>query len=164
MADLIVLGFKDTNKADEVIPQVQAMISESYIEVADWARVIRREDGKIDVRQAQNLPGESAVAGALLGMLIGLLFLMPLAGLLAGGATGAVLGHFSDLGIDDTFITDVGRHITPGSSALFLYVTRLTEDRFIERLRPYEPTVLRTSLSHDAENRLRASIERRTSA
>jgi uncharacterized membrane protein len=66
MADLIVLGFKDTSKADEVIPQVQAMISESSIEVADWARVIRREDGKIDVRQAQNLPGESAVAGALL--------------------------------------------------------------------------------------------------
>jgi uncharacterized membrane protein len=97
-------------------------------------------------------------------MFIGLLFLMPLAGLLAGGAAGAILGHFSDLGIDDTFITDVGKQITPWSSALFLYVTRLTEDRFIERLRPYSPMVLGTSLSHDAENRLRASMQRRTSA
>jgi uncharacterized membrane protein len=159
MAELIVLGFKDTTKADEVVPQLQTMQGEGLIQLADWARVIRREDGKIEVRQAENITGAGAAGGALLGMLIGLIFLMPLAGLVVGAATGAIIGHFADYGISDQFIKDVGNQITPGSSALFLYVTRVTRDRVIERLRPYDPTVLQTSLSHDAEDRLRSAME-----
>jgi uncharacterized membrane protein len=159
MPELIVLGFKDTTKADEVIPQLQAMQGEGLIQLADWARVIRREDGKIDVRQAENLAGAGAAGGALLGMLLGLLFLMPLAGLVVGAATGAIIGRFGDYGISDQFIKDVGNHITPGSSALFLYVVEATTDRVTERLQPYQPTVLRTSLSHDAEDRLRAAMQ-----
>jgi uncharacterized membrane protein len=159
MAELIVLGFKGTTKADDVVPQLQAMQGEGLIQLADWARVIRLEDGKIDVRQAENLTGAGAAGGALLGMLLGLLFLMPLAGLVVGAATGALMGHFADYGISDEFIKDVGNQITPGSSALFLYVVEVTTDKVVERLQPYEPTVLRTSLSHDAEERLRAAVQ-----
>jgi uncharacterized membrane protein len=84
---------------------------------------------------------------------------MPLVGMAVGAATGAIIGHFADYGISDQFINDVGNQITPGSSALFLYVVEATTDRVIERLKPYEPAVLRTSLSHDAEDRLRAAME-----
>jgi uncharacterized membrane protein len=159
MAELIVLGFKETTTADEVVPQLEVLQSEGLIQLADWARVIRREDGKIEVRQAANTTGAGAVGGVLFGALIGLLFLMPLVGLAVGAATGAIIGHFADYGISDQFINDVGNQITPGSSALFLYVVEATTDRVIERLKPYEPTVLRTSLSHDAEDRLRAAME-----
>jgi uncharacterized membrane protein len=159
-AELIVLGFKDATKADEAVPQLQAIQGEGLIQLADWARVIRREDGKIEVRQAENITGAGAAGGALLGLLLGLLFLMPLAGLVVGGAVGgAIIGHFADYGISDQFIKDVGNQITRGSSALFLYVVEATTDRVIERLQPYGPTVLRTSLSHDAEDRLRAAME-----
>jgi uncharacterized membrane protein len=164
MPELIVLGFKDTTKADEVVPQLQAMQGEGLIQLADWARVIRREDGKIDVRQAENLAGAGAAGGALLGMLLGLLFLMPLAGLVLGAATGAIIGHFGDYGISDQFIKDVGNQITPGTSALFLYVVEVTTDKVTERLQPYQPTVLRTSLSHDAEDRLRAAMQGQASS
>jgi uncharacterized membrane protein len=159
MAELIVLGFKDTTKADEVVPQLQEMQSEGLIQLGDWARVIRREDGKIEVRQAADATGAGAAGGALLGMLLGLIFLIPLAGLVVGAATGALIAHFADFGINDQFIKDVGSQLSPGTSALFLYVVEVTTDKVTERLRPYEPTVLRTSLSHDAEERLRAAIE-----
>jgi uncharacterized membrane protein len=159
VAELIVLGFKDTSKADEVVPQLEALREEALIQLADWARVIRQEDGRLEVRQAENTTAAGAAGGALLGGLIGLLFLMPLAGIAVGAAAGAVVGHFTDYGISDEFIKDVGNSLTPGTSALFLYIVEATTDRVIERLKPYEPTVLRTSLSRDAEERLRAAVE-----
>jgi uncharacterized membrane protein len=72
----------------------------------------------------------------LFGGLIGLLFLMPLAAAAVGAATGAIIGHFADLGSSDKFIRDVANEITPGSSALFLYVVEVTTDKVVERLRP----------------------------
>jgi uncharacterized membrane protein len=63
------------------------------------------------------------------------------------------------VGIDDKFTKDVGGQIKPGTSALFLYVVQATSDRVIERLRHYDPTVLRTSLSHDAEEQLRLAMQ-----
>jgi uncharacterized membrane protein len=164
VAELIVLGFKQMGTADEVVPELQQLQSEGLIELADWARVIRRGDGKIEVRQATSTAGVGAAGGALWGMLFGLLFLMPLAGLAIGAATGAIAGKLADFGIDDKFIKDLGNQITPGSSALFLYVVQVTPDKVIDRLKPFEPTVLRTSLSQDAEDRLREAMETNASA
>ena len=159
MAELMVLGFKDMTTADQVIPELQAMQSEGIMQLADWARVIRRPDNKIEVRQAQSTTGAGAAGGALFGGLIGLLFLMPLAGAAVGAATGAIMGHFADYGISDKFIKDVGSQISPGSSALFMYVAQMTEDKAIERLKKFQPTLLRTSLSEEAEMRMRSAME-----
>jgi uncharacterized membrane protein len=164
MAELIVLGFKDTATADTVVPELQKLQSEGLLQLADWARVIRNHDGKIDVRQGTSITGIGAAGGALWGMLFGLLFLMPLAGMAIGAATGAIVGKLTDVGIDDKFIKDVGSQITPGTSALFLYVVQSTTDRVIERLKQYEPTVIRTSLSRDAEEQLRATMQADASA
>ena len=160
MPELIVLGFSRSTAADEVIPEVQAMQRENLLQLADWARVIRREDGKVDIRQgAGSTTGTGAATGALWGMLFGLIFLMPFAGLAIGAASGALIGKLSDYGIDDKFIKDLGKQIQPGTSALFLYVVQATTDRVVDRLRSYEPTLLRTSLSEEAEARLRAELE-----
>jgi uncharacterized membrane protein len=159
MAELVVLGFKDMPTADLAVTEVEAMQREQLITLADWARVIRREDGKVDVRQATNTAGAGAGGGAFWGLLFGLIFLMPFAGAAIGAAVGAIAGAMADIGIDDKFIKDLGKQITPGTSALFLYVTEATTDRVVERLRQYEPTVLRTSLSAEAEQKLRAQME-----
>jgi len=164
MAELIVLGFKDMTRADEVVPELQAMHGEGLIELADWARVIRRPDSKLEVRQATSTTGAGAAGGALFGGLIGLLFLMPLAGAVVGAATGALVGHFSDYGISDKFIKEVGAQISPGTSALFLYVAQMTEDKVIDRLKRFEPTLIRTSLSEEAESRLRSEMQTPTAA
>ena len=158
MSEVIVLGFKDMTAADEVVPQLEAMQRERLIELSDWARVIRREDGKIDVRQATNEARSGVAGGALFGM-IGLLFLMPLAGLAIGAVTGAIMGNLADYGIDDTFIKEVGRQIKLGTSALFLYVEQATTDKAIDRLKAYEPIVLRTSLSEQTEEQLRTAMQ-----
>jgi uncharacterized membrane protein len=141
--------------ADEVVPQIQQMQREGLIDLADWARVIKRPDGKVDIRQGTSTTGAGAAGGALWGMLFGLIFLVPIAGLAIGAITGALAGKLTDYGIDDKFIKDLGNQITPGSSALFLYVVRATGDKVVERLREYNPTLLRTSLSQEQEQKLR---------
>jgi uncharacterized membrane protein len=156
--EIVVFGFSDSTTADQVIPEVEAMQRENLLSLADWARVIRRPDGKLDVRQGNSTTGAGAAGGALWGMLFGLIFLMPIAGLAIGAATGALAGKLADYGIDDKFIKDLGQQIQPGTSALFLYVVAATNDKVIERLRPYNPTLLRTSLSAEAETQLREAL------
>ena len=159
MAELIVLGFKDETTADTAISELENMQREQLIALADWARVTRRLDGKLDVRQATNTAGTGAAGGALWGTLFGLIFLMPLAGAAIGAATGALMGALSDYGIDDKFVKDLGQKITPGTSALFLYIVQATTDRVVDRLKQYQPEILRTSLSQDAEEKLRQSMQ-----
>jgi uncharacterized membrane protein len=160
---LAVLGFKDTTTADQVVPELEALQREGLIQLADWARVIRRTDGSIDTRQMTNTTGVGAAGGALWGLLFGLIFFIPIAGALIGAAMGAVMGRLADYGIDDKFIKDVGRQLTPGTSALFLYVNDITTDRVLDRLSRYQPTLIRTSLSKDAEESLRKAMEEASS-
>ena len=158
MSELIVLGFKDRATADNVVPELQTLQSEGLLQLSDWARAIRNQDGKIDMRQGTSTTGIGAAGGALWGMLVGLLFLMPLAGLALGAASGAVMGKLTDVGIDDKFIKDVSKQITR-HLGLSLYVEQATTDRVVERLKQYRPAIIRTSLSRTAEEQLRAAMQ-----
>jgi len=99
--------------------------------------------------------GEGALGGAFWGMLIGLLFWMPWMGLAIGAAAGALAGKFSDIGVDDQFIKEVGQTIEPGQAALFLLVDKATPDKLIPELEQFDATVLQTSLSDEDEAKLR---------
>ena len=159
MPELVVLGFDKMETADTVVPELQQMQREGLLDLADWARVIKQADGKVDIRQGTSTTGAGAAGGALWGMLFGLLFLVPIAGLAIGAITGALVGKLTDYGIDDKFIKDLGNQITPGSSALFLYVVKSTPDKVIDRLRQYNPHLLRTSLTEETEAKLRELME-----
>ena len=110
------------------------------------------------MHQAFGLAAAGATSGALWGGLLGLLFLMPLAGMIIGAATGALVGKLSDYGINDGFIRDLSQQLQPGSSALFVLVRRVTPDRVMAEVSTYGGTVLHTSLSTEDETRLRAAL------
>jgi uncharacterized membrane protein len=65
-------------------------------------------------------------------MLIGLFFWMPWLGLAIGAVVGAITGALSDYGINDDFIKEVGATIKPGGSAMFLLISKWTEDKAME--------------------------------
>jgi uncharacterized membrane protein len=77
MADIVVLAFDEMTTADEAAEELQLMQSEGLLSLSDWARVIRKPDGKIDVKQSVGTAGTGAAGGALWGMLFGLIFLVP---------------------------------------------------------------------------------------
>jgi uncharacterized membrane protein len=95
-------------------------------------------------------------SGLFWGVLLGLLFLFPLAPLVgvAGGMMGAALGAAENLGIKDDFKQRVQDMLEPGTSAILVILRKATYDKFVEALRPYGGTILRTSLPHEAEQQL----------
>jgi len=155
MSELIVFAFKDPNGATEMSKEIKKLQKQQLITLSDAAIVVRKEDGKVKVKQANNLVGAGALGGAFWGMLIGLIFWMPWLGLAIGAVTGAIAGHFSDVGIDDDFIKEVGDTIDKGDSALFLLIEQVTTDKVIEDLRKFNPTIIRTSLTKEQEQKLK---------
>jgi uncharacterized membrane protein len=158
MADLIVFAFETEEGAGEMRDALIKLQKQQLIELEDAAVVIRKQDGKVKVKQVASLAGAGALGGAFWGMLIGLLFWAPWLGLAIGAVTGAVAGGLTDIGVDDKFIKEVGETIEPGHSALFLLVRKATGDKVIEQVKDYNPTVLQTSLSEEQEAKLREAF------
>jgi uncharacterized membrane protein len=167
MSTLIVLGFDGIHTADEVLNKARSMQQEKLIELEDACVVERTKDGKVHIKQAVNMTAIGAASGgslgALWGTLVGLLLLNPLAGLalgaLAGAGTGAISGALADFGINDAFIKKLGDTIPPESSALFVQVREMTEDKVLAELEPFKPRVLKTSLSIADEEKLKMALK-----
>lgn len=158
MSTMVVLTFKDETSAEQMRDKLTGLQKLELIKLSDAAVVVRRQDGKVKVKQAVSLVGTGALGGAFWGMLIGLLFWAPWLGLAVGAAAGALGGALSDYGVDDKFIKEVGNKIEPGHSALFLLVESWTEDKVLDEVKGFGAEVLQTSLSKDDEARLRAAF------
>ena len=156
MAELVALAFDTPGGAEEMRDRLVGLQRQHLISLADAAVVKRGLDGKVKVKQAANLTGAGALGGGFWGMLIGLLFFAPWLGLAVGAVTGALAGKFTDIGVDDKFIKEVGSTIKPGNSALFLLVEQVTPDRVTEELKDFKGAkVIKTSLSKEQEQRLK---------
>ena len=158
MANLIVFAFDNETEAERMRDTLVDMQKQQIITLQDAAVVIRRQDGKVKVKQAQSLVGTGALGGSFWGLLIGILFWAPWLGMAIGAATGAVAGALTDSGVDDKFIKEVGENIEPGNSALFLLVIDSTPDKVLEGLTDFDPKVYQTSLSEEDEAKLRAAF------
>ena len=157
MSDLIVVGFKDEFKADEVMSELRRLQSEYLVDLEDAAIVVRNQEGKVKIKQAQELVAAGAVSGSYWGVLLSVLFFNPIFALV-GAAAGALSGALSDIGIDDNFMRDLGSTIEPGTSAIFVLVRKSTPDRVLADLSKFEGKVLRTSLSKEDEAKLQAAL------
>lgn len=166
MSDLVVFDFDGIHTADEVLNKLRPLQKEHLIDLEDACVVERDTSGKVHLKQAVNLTATGAASGgmwgAMWGMLVGLLFLNPLVGMaigaVAGAGAGALSGSLADYGINDDFMKQLGQTIPPGSSALFVLVRSVTFDKILPEIEPYRPRVLRTSLSNEAEAKLRAAL------
>jgi len=81
-------------------------------------------------------------------------------GAAAGAGSGALSGSLTDYGINDDFIKKLSATIPVDSSALFVLVKSVTEDKVIAEIESYKPRVLKTSLSNEDEARLQAALSK----
>lgn len=156
MSDLVVLAFDSEDGALEMRDKLLRRKEQRHIPLADAAVVIRRDDGTVKVKQLHSLVGAGAVGGAFWGLLVGLIFAMPWLGLTAGVVVGALRDKFTDLGVDDKFIKEVGETIKPGQSALFLLVVSAIDDMLVDELKGTNAKVIQSSLSQADEEKLRS--------
>lgn len=163
MSDLVVIGFENTQKAEEVLWRLRALKRQNLIDLYDAVVVVRDEEGEIHLKQSINLAHYDAstglLSGGLLGTFVGMLFLNPAAGFLigtmVGAGAGALSGALSDYGIPDDFITSLGETIPPNSSALFILARKVDPEKVLAELSDVKGKVLRTTLSPDQERRFR---------
>ena len=159
MSDLVVIGFDDEHKAFEMRATLAKLQKEYLIEMEDVVVVTKDDKGKVKLHQAVNLTAAGAVGGSFWGMLIGMIFLNPLIGAAVGAGAGALSGKLSDIGINDTFMKELGETIHPGTSALFILVRKVTPDKVLDQLKEFKGKVLKTSLTADKEEALRKVLE-----
>ena len=158
MNTLIVIGYPDVDQAEEVRLKLRKLHRDYLIDLDDAVVAVKDAGGKIKLHQAVNLTAAGASSGGFWGMLIGMIFLNPLIGLAVGASAGAVSGSLTDVGINDDFMKNLAKTLTPGSSALFVLVRKMTPDKVLKELEGSGGTLIQTSLSDDDEEKLQAAL------
>jgi len=158
MSELIVIGYDDQATAAQAYNQVLALNRDFVVRLSGLALVTVDLDGKEHVETPRKIVGVSAASGALWGMLLGLLFFVPGVGLLLGGAMGALFGKLSKSGFNDQFRAQVQDMLHPGSAAVVVMASKITEDKFADAMAPFGGKLLKTSLSEQDEQELAAEL------
>jgi uncharacterized membrane protein len=154
VSELIVIGYEDKAKATAAFNEVLQLNKDFVVQLQGLAIVDVDAEGKTHVETPQKIVGISAASGAMWGMLIGLLFFVPVFGLALGGAMGALFGKLGKSGINDQFRQQVRDLMTPGSAAVVIMASKITEDKFADAMKPYGGSLLKTSLSEEDEREL----------
>jgi uncharacterized membrane protein len=160
MADLIVISFDSESQAEAAYNRVLELQDDLVVELAGLALVKVDGEGKTHVETpgSAGKVGLGVAGGAFFGALLGILFFIPFVGLIAGGAMGALFAGLDRTGINAEFRDRVKGSVRAGKSAIVVYATKLTEDKFAAALEPYKGTVVQTSLSEQDEHELAHDI------
>jgi uncharacterized membrane protein len=156
VSDLVAIAYPDLDTARQVVSNVGEAQKAHLIELEDLVIVERRGDGKVKLHQP-SLAGAGAAGGALWGGLIGLIFLVPLFGMAVGAATGAAAGAFSDTGVDDKFMKDLGEKLQPGGAAVIALVRQANTEKMLADVK-VRGEIIQTSLSNESEEALREAL------
>jgi len=158
VADLIAIGYDDEETAERAAEEAYRLAHNLVIEPEAIAVIKRDANGKYKVITNHHPVAEGVTWGMFWGILFGLLFFIPVLGFAVGSVLGALFGTVEKIGIGKTFQREVRDMLQPGTSALFLIVDKVTPDKAIDALSKYGGRVLKTSLSEDAEQKLREAL------
>jgi uncharacterized membrane protein len=158
MADLIAIGYPDETTAALAADEARQLARDLIIEPDAIATIVRDKEGKYHVQTSHHPVGAGASWGMFWGLLFGLLFFIPVFGMAMGAGLGALMGKITKSGINKEFQDQVRGLLTPGTSALFLMVEKVTPDKAVEAMSKYGGTVLKTSLSKEGEAELQEAL------
>jgi len=143
MADLIAIGYPDETTAGEAAKEANRLAKDLIIQPDAIAAIVRDKEGKYQVTTNHHAVGTGATWGMFWGLLFGLLFFIPVFGMAVGAGLGALMGKMAKSGIDKEFQDQV---------------EKVTPDKAVEALGKYGDTVLKSSLSKDAEKELQDAL------
>lgn len=157
MSTLVGVVYPSEDVARQALEKLGSLQKERLISLRD-AIIATNDGGKVKLNQAVNLTAGGALSGAVWGGLIGLIFLMPVAGMAIGAASGALSGKLSDYGIDDKFAKELGGKLETGKAGLFLLVDDVTTDKVLAEMKQFGGTVINSNLSVEQETRLQEAL------
>jgi uncharacterized membrane protein len=167
VSDLVIIGYPDEQTAGRAWGELTRRQQDYLADLEDAAIVRRDQKGKLRITSpAHHAVAWGTLSGLFWGTVIGLLLLpvapvavpvVPMLGA-AGGLAGAGIGVGADLVIEEDFRRGVQDLLQPGTSALLIIMRGGEPGRFLEALRPYGGTILKTSLPPGAEDQLMKAL------
>jgi len=164
VAELIAIGYPDETTAVLAADEAERLADDLIIQPDAIAAVVRRPNGKFEVKTNHHPVAAGASWGMFWGLLFGLLFFVPIFGMAFGAGLGALMGKIEQSGVDKEFQQQVRDLLEPGTSALFLVVEKVTPDKAVEAMSKFGGTVLTTSLSKETEAALQEALHGETVA
>jgi len=158
MPDLIAIGYDDTTTALQAMDEVGVLARDLVIQPDAVAAIVRSDDGKFRTVTNQHEVGAGATWGMFWGLLFGILFFVPIFGMAVGAAFGALGGKLAKDSISKDFQDQVREAMQPGTSALFMIVEQMTTDKALDGLSKFGGSVIKTSLSEEAEAEIQAHL------
>jgi uncharacterized membrane protein len=158
MATLVAIGYPDETTATAAALEAQRLAKDLIIEPDAIASIIRDREGKFHVTTSHHAVSAGTTWGMFWGLLFGMLFFIPFLGMAVGAGLGALTGKLTKGAINKEFQDQVRDMLQPGTSALFLIVEKVTPDKAVEGLSKYGGTVLKSSLSKEAEAELQEAL------
>src|SRR5271169_6348910 len=110
MSKLIVVGYDERFKAEEVRIKLQKLQREYLLDLEDAVVAFKDEKGRIKLDQAVNLTAKGAASGGFWGALVGLIFLNPLTWLRHGCSSGRGFRRAHRCWNQRQFHEGIGRH------------------------------------------------------
>jgi uncharacterized membrane protein len=163
MSNLWVVAFGTETGAEKMLTALGDWQRQKLIKVDDAATLVKRADGKVKIKHAENLVGKGALGGAFWGALIGLVFLNPVAGAAVGAGVGAVIGRRkgkkqAEAGIDPKFVKEVSESIKPGGSAVFAYTQQGVAEKLLPQLKQFNGKLIQSNLTPEDEEVVREAF------
>ena len=158
MADLIAIAYPDETTAAAAQVEAEHLAAGLIIQPDAIAAIVRSKDGKFKVSTNHHAVAGGATWGMFWGLLFGMLFFVPFPGMAIGAGLGSLMGKLQEDTIDQEFIEQVREAMKPGTSALFLVVEKATSGKATAALSKYGGTVLKSSLSKEAEAHLQDAL------
>jgi uncharacterized membrane protein len=150
MTTFTVWKFEDPDGADHAAAILKDAAAERLVKIDDHA-VVRWPVGtpKPTVEHGHDETKRGAGWGALWGLMVGTLFLVPIVGGVAGAAIGAISKATQDAGITKEQLEKIRTEVTEGTSALFLVTEEGDLDRLGERFHGTNSKLIATNLTDE---------------
>lgn len=164
---VIAILFPNTTDAGHFKAKLERLQGRQLLKLEEAVVIVRDQAGAVTHDTSKPRPGaaQGAAWGSLAGVLLGSIFLMPIAGLALGAATGALAGRRGKIDVDATFKQAVNDGLQPGTSVLVARVADVQSEEVRERLAHFlageqmHGQVLHTNLSPEAEQALQAALQ-----
>jgi uncharacterized membrane protein len=156
-SDVLVIEFNDPLLAQEAVLATTRLSRRGSVQLADAVIVHRDQKGKARIQQTREVsPMQAATSGSLWLGLAGLAFggtIGWLIGLLVGGLGGWLWASRRDRGIPNPWLAEVGRRLTPGSTATVVMLSDFYPMHLLSELRRFRGRLMFSSLPGvDAES------------
>ena len=159
MAELLVIGYPDDDTAQKALDTIAELEKDLVVQTAGAAVVHKTDEGKVEMVTKTGATGAGVAMGGFWGLLFGLLFLVPIGGWIIGGIIGGLMGTMKGWGVNDEFRSRAADVLQPGTSAIVVFVSKATPDKALAALAPLGGTVLKTSLTEEAEQEIQHALD-----